>query len=100
MRHHRLPRRIQRRLRRRRVRLTHAMNADAIRRRRLIRFELRRKLARDHAAALVDLHDPCAAQEIEIAVDGALDDIGTEAESPRIRVECEWFAGDTEILAE
>ena len=40
---------------------------------RLAGLELRAELARDHAAGLVDLHDPRAAHEVEVVVHRALD---------------------------
>src|SRR6185437_3937685 len=59
---HRFARLIERGVRGHAVRLADAVDADAIGRRRLVRFQLGAELARDHAAGLVDLHDPCAAQ--------------------------------------
>src|SRR4051812_37817224 len=100
MRNHGFSRRVERGLRRGRVGLTNAVDADPVGRRRLVRFELGAELARDHPAALVDLHDPCAAHEIEVVVDRALDDLRTESEPPGVGVASEWFSQQAEVFAE
>ena len=74
MRDHRLARGVERGVRRHAVRLADAVDADAIGAWRLVRLELRAELAGDHAAALVDLHDPRAAEEVDVLVDDVFGD--------------------------
>src|SRR6185437_5118641 len=100
VRHHCLARLIERRVRGHAVRLTDAVDADAIGRRRLVRFQLGAELAGDHAAGLVHLHDPRAAQKVDVVVQCSLGHVGSEPELPRSRVARQRFAKKTEILAE
>jgi len=100
MRDHRLARGVERGVRRHPVRLAHAVDADAVRCRRLARLELRAEFTRDHAARLVDFHDPRAAKKLEVLVEDALGDVGAEAELLRVRVVREGLAHEAQILAE
>src|SRR5215212_3068330 len=79
---HRFAGGIERCLRRHPMRLADAMDAHAVRSWRVTRLELCAELARHHAAAFVDLHDPCSAQELEVLIDGSLGHCWAEAESP------------------
>src|SRR5215831_6352172 len=81
------------------MRLADAVDADAIGGRRLIRLELGAELTRHHAARLVDLHDPRAAQIVEVLVDGTLGDGRAEPKAPRVRVARERLAHEAEILS-
>src|ERR1051325_8064987 len=100
MRDHRLARGIERGVGRHPVRLADAMNAYAIRGRRMARLELRAELARDHATRLIDLHNPRAAKKLEVFIEYSLGNVGPEPESPRVRVVRQRFAHETQVLAE
>jgi len=100
MRDHRLSRGVERGLWCRRVRLANTVNADTIRCRRLSRLELRTELARDHATALIDFHDPSASKEIQILVDGPFRYRWAQAELPGVGVARERLAHEAEILAQ
>src|SRR5262245_29386001 len=100
MRDHCFARRVERALRCGGVCLTDAMDADAVRRRRLVGPDLRAELARHHPAAFVDLHDPRATEEVEVLVDDAFRYGGSESERPGAGVSGEWFSHPTEVLAE
>src|SRR5690348_5256277 len=78
VRDHGFARRVERRLRSHAVCLANAMDAHAICRRGLVRFELCAELACDHAARFIDLHHPRAAHELQVVVERARHDFGTE----------------------
>src|SRR5215468_6538301 len=100
MRDHRLSRRVECALRRGGVGLTDAMDSDAVRRRRLVGPDLCAELAGHHPTAFVDLHDPRAAEEVEILVDDTFRYGRSEPERPGAGVSREWFPHQTEILSE
>jgi len=65
----------------------------------LARLESRAELAGNHAAGLVDLHNPGAAKKLDIVVHGALDNARAEAQPPRVSMVCELFPHGAQGLA-
>src|SRR5437763_301791 len=76
------------------------MDADTIRRRRVAGLELRAEFAGGDAARFIDLPDPSASEKIEVVVHRPLDDVGPEAEPPRVGVASQGFSEKTEVFAE